>query len=221
MALLQLAAALLTQPNTVPLPPPGLFAPSRLFEWAHVVRVSPRPNVVSGILMITTDFDVQVADGGRHRMTRTYVGPDQFIPPVGSICRIDFIPAKPYPGANIPGPNQVLRLDCDTGRDTEPAPGRGFLIQGVRIVGVRPPPRRHAPRALYAGLNVDAPGRMLSRLHMDLQGGDDGGPAIGSICAVIYDYKWVTGRSLGNPRLERQNVAVVDELVCGTLTAAD
>ena len=46
MALLQLAAALLAQPNAGPPPAPGLF------PWAHVVRVSPRPNSVSGIVMI-------------------------------------------------------------------------------------------------------------------------------------------------------------------------
>jgi hypothetical protein len=214
MALLQLAASLLAQPDAVPPPAPGLF------PWAHVVRVSPRPNFVSGIVMFPTDFDVQVLDGGRHMMTMTYLGPDQFIPPLGSICWINFIPARPFPGANILSPNHVLQLSCDTGRDTEHFAGGRARIAGVRIVGVTPPPPRHARRALYAGIDVESPGRTMPRLYMRRQSADGGLPAIGSLCTITYSLNWVTGRSLGNPRLEGEHVTVVDEIDCGERTAA-
>ena len=86
-----------------------------------VLRVSRRPTVMSGVFAVWADFDVRVG-GGVQTMYMIYLRPDQFIPPVNSVCRIVFERAA-LDGISSDGSldgrrlrNRVEALDCDTGR---------------------------------------------------------------------------------------------------------
>ncbi len=90
-------------------------------DGAVVVRVSRLPSVMSGVFAVWADFEVRV-DGRVQTMDMIYLRPDQFIPPVNSVCRIVFERA-PLDGISSGGAldgrtlhNQVEALECDTGR---------------------------------------------------------------------------------------------------------
>jgi hypothetical protein len=112
-----IAAAIAAHP--VPAPDRAGFS---TIENAVVVAQSPRPGIMSGVLAVWADFDVEVSGGPRQRMYQIYQAPDQFIPPVNSICRI-VIDRASIDGVSSDGAldgrgvhNRVVELVCDTGR---------------------------------------------------------------------------------------------------------
>jgi hypothetical protein len=99
-------------------------------ENALVVRQSARPQCASGIAAVWADFDVAVPDGRLLTMYVIYMGRDQFIPPVGSVCRIIVEPAR-IEGLSSAGgldgrhlQNRVDSVACDTGAWSDAASTR-------------------------------------------------------------------------------------------------
>lgn len=188
---------------------PGLMG---FFPLTQVVRVSPRPAVGSGFLMILTSFDVREPGGELLTMTMIYFGEDQFIPPVGSNCTIQATPGGIRMGSAIITSNQVDWLRCDTGSFSMRDPGEPNRIEHARIVSVSPPSARDAA---YVGFDIEAPGRATRQLYLPSRGGAAAQLQVGAVCTLSFRLNWVTGRSLGTPRLEGAHVKVVDDLDCG------
>ncbi len=70
---------------------------------ARVVRVSPRPGFMSGIVAVYADFDVAMPGKEPQRMYMLWMTMDQFLPEVGSICTIGYRRA-PLLGGNLHRP---------------------------------------------------------------------------------------------------------------------
>ena len=218
MALLPIAALMALQGSTFH--QPDVVRPLHLdyLRSAEVVRVSPRPTVASGILMVTTDFDVRVPEGAPYTLNMIYGGEDQFIPPLGSICQIAFIPGEIPADFRTVVPNIVQEIRCDTGTDADYT-RNSWRITGARIIGVAPPPVPRPRRTAFTGFDIEAPGRLTRRLYLPYPRGGRALPAAGQTCALTFHWDWVTGPLLGTPRIEGKFVRVVDEIDCETRPA--
>src|SRR5207237_5577007 len=72
-------------------------------EEGVVVQVSPRPAAGSGVFAIYADFDVAPRDGPRQRMYVLWMGGNQYLPDVGSVCAIAYR-REPLARGNIHNP---------------------------------------------------------------------------------------------------------------------
>lgn len=92
-----LAAAALSAPAAgqplyqqgVPPPPPNAFQPTYKIRGA-VVTSFARPAFASGVLHTYVEIHVRAPGNISYVLHHTYLSPDQFTPPVGSICTIAF-----------------------------------------------------------------------------------------------------------------------------------
>ena len=194
-------------PERVPVPTDIGF-----FPWAHVVRVSPPPGVVSGsIIQVRTDFDVQTLDGHRHQMQMLYLSPDQFIPPAGSICWIRFRPGRPFPGVAMEPVNDVDALACDTGTETVNFADGRSRIDGIRISAAPAiavsGARRQTQARDYVEIALDAPGRGMDRVLVPRRLAAAGVPPAGAICSITFHYDWFPERS---PRYRRVRQTLIE-----------
>lgn len=186
-------------------------------SWARVARVSPRPRVLSSLIMITTDFDVQTLDGRQHMMRMLYQGPDQFIPPVGSVCWIRFHTGRLFLGTGIDPPNEVEQVGCNTGRSTTDLADGRVRIEGIRISSSPPmdSPRWTVDRRNHVIVWVDAPGRDIDSVLLPPQLARTDRPAAGATCSFTFHYDSFSAHDPRNPRQRGSSLElVVDEMEC-------
>jgi hypothetical protein len=63
---------------------------NRRIEHGMVMQVSPRPAAGSGVFAIYADFEVATPSGERLRMYVLWMGGNQYLPHVGSVCTISY-----------------------------------------------------------------------------------------------------------------------------------
>lgn len=101
---------------------PAPAAPFQRIENALVVQVSPRPAAGSGVFAIYADFEVVRSGGTRQRMYVLWMGANQYLPEVGTVCTITYR-REPLARGNIHNPparigqpegplNVVYELSC-------------------------------------------------------------------------------------------------------------